>query len=75
MRLTHGRCRPCGLLYSWAARPGRRLRDAHCARCGQALRMTAPSLLIHAENAEAAPLFTWTKAAEARTAHALRGRS
>lgn len=50
---THGRCKPCGLLYAWNAKKGRRLRDASCPECGRQLSRTAAALLAKATTRKA----------------------
>lgn len=43
MATTHGRCRPCDLLYTWRGKP--LLREALCAECRRPLDRTAAGLL------------------------------
>lgn len=40
---TAGRCRPCGVVFSWQGKP--LLRDALCPRCKRPLDRTAVALL------------------------------
>ena len=45
-RYTHGRCRPCGVVYAWTTGPRRRLKDRPaCPTCGHDLTRTCAGLL------------------------------
>jgi hypothetical protein len=52
-----GRCKPCGVVYQWNARPGMRRRDAWCPRCKRRLTGTAVSLVTNPNIVDELPLF------------------
>lgn len=57
---THGRCKPCGLVFRWKAARGTRLKDGpRCTQCRRALKQTTVAVLIGPTivDVEAAALF------------------
>jgi len=56
---TAGRCKPCGFLFFWRARKGRRLKQASCPRCLRMLAQTTAANLRRVNVAinTAEPLF------------------